>query len=163
MVGWARLKTCWAYSCPMSANWVSWDGVQSTVAPTSRRIVWPVNVGRSVAMAGRSTPFRTPSRKNAVTTVAPVFPALMMATASPFLTSSVPTQIEESRLRRTTCEGCSCISTRWEAWCTVKPGRSPTPCRRSSALSSVSSPTRTTSTPYSRTANAAPSTSEAGA
>src|SRR2546422_5938540 len=47
-----------------------------------------------------------------------LFPALMMATASPFLTSSVPTQIEESRLRRTTCEGCSCISTRWEAWCT---------------------------------------------
>src|SRR4026208_1857177 len=75
----------------------------------------PVSVGRLVAIAGRSTPFVSPSTKNDATMLAPVFPGLTTALASPLLTNSVATQIEESLFFRATVAGDSCISTTCEA------------------------------------------------
>ena len=43
--------------------------------------------------------------------LAPVLPGLTMALASPVLTNSVATQIDESRFLRATAAGDSCIST----------------------------------------------------
>jgi hypothetical protein len=78
-------------------------------------IAVPVRVGRLVAIAGRSTPFVSPSTKNDATMLAPVFPELTTALASPLLTSSVAIQIEEFRFLRATVAGDSCISTTCEA------------------------------------------------
>jgi len=49
-----------------------------------------------VAIAGRSQPFKRESNKVAAVIWAPVLPAEIMASASPFLTRSVATQIELS-------------------------------------------------------------------
>src|ERR1041385_6838306 len=78
-------------------------------------IAVPVRVGKLVAIAGRSTPFVNPSKKNDATMLAPVLPGLTTALASPLLTNSVAIQIEESRFLRATAAGDSCIATTCEA------------------------------------------------
>ena len=69
-----------------------------------------------VAIAGRSTPLINPSTKNEATMLAPVFPGLTTASASPDFTNSVATQMDESRFFRATVAGDSCISTTCGAW-----------------------------------------------
>src|SRR3990170_2842912 len=75
-------------------------GFGSMFAPTSRRIVRPLRFGSTTAIAGRSTPARTPSVNMAIAIAAPVLPAEMKASASPSRTSSAATRIDESRFRR---------------------------------------------------------------
>ena len=93
----------------------------------------------------------------AMAIAAPVFPEEMNADASPSRTSDAATRIDESRFRRRAWDGCSPISTTWEACRTVM-GSGPTRWRASSRSMVAWSPTRTTSRPYSRAAAIAPST-----
>ena len=103
------------------------------LAPTSSRIVRPRLFGSTTAMAGRSTPGSTPIVNMAMAMAAPVFPAEMNADASPSRTSEAATRIDESRLRRRAWDGCSPISTTWEACRTVM-GSAPDPVAGELAL-----------------------------
>ena len=80
---------------------------------------------------------------------APVLPAETKAEALPSRTSSAATRSDESRLRRSACEGLSAMPTTWEAWrisTAEAPGAQPVPARASMA---VWSPTRMTEAPNS--------------
>ena len=67
-------------------------------------------------IAGRSMPGRVLSTKRAVAISAPVLPALTQASASPPLTRSMATRIEESFLPRSAVAGDSSMPTTWEVW-----------------------------------------------
>src|SRR5947199_642149 len=131
------------------------------LAPTSRRTVKRLRLGSTAAMAGRSTPRRTPTTNIATARAAPVLPAEMNALTSPSRTSSAATRNDESRLRRSACDGLSPIPTTWEAWRSSTPAAE-APSRVSSRSMAAVSPTRTTEAPNSRTAATAPSTTTAG-
>ena len=66
-------------------------------------------------MAGRSMPRSTPMTNIAMAMAAPVLPAEMKAEAWPSRTSSAAMLSEESRLRRSACDGDSAIPTTCEA------------------------------------------------
>ena len=119
---------------PITAYWARCQGFGSMLAPTSSRIVRPRLLGSTTAMAGRSTPGSTPIVNIAMAMAAPVFPAEMNAAASPSRTSEAATRIEESRLRRRACEGCSPDSTTWEA-CRTVIGKGLAPLWRASSRS----------------------------
>jgi hypothetical protein len=74
-------------------------------------MAWPLMVGITVAIAGRSMPGRVLRTKRAVAISAPVFPAETQASASPDLTRSIATRIEESFLPRNAEAGGSSIAT----------------------------------------------------
>src|SRR5437879_5794576 len=145
----------------MTANWRRCQGLGSTLAPASRRIVNLRRFGSTAAMAGRSTPGSTPITNIEIAIAAPVFPAEMRAAALPSRTSSAATLRDESRLRRRACDGLSAIPTTWEAWRISRP-RLWAPRRVTSRSTAARSPTRITDAPNSRTAATAPSTTTAG-
>ena len=100
---------------PIRAYWARFSGVESGLAPMSRstngrpaRTIW-------TASAGRSTPGSRPIRRIAAAIAAPVWPAVMIASALPFRTRSQPTRIDESFFSRRASAGCSCISMTWLA------------------------------------------------
>src|SRR2546425_6125636 len=105
----------------MTANCRRCHGLGSTLAPASRRIVNFLRFGSTAAIAGRSTPGSTPITNIEIAIAAPVFPAEIKAAALPSLTSSAATLSEESRLRRSACDGRSPMPTTWEAWRTSSP------------------------------------------
>src|SRR5881628_3697395 len=105
----------------MTANCRRCHGLGSTLAPASRRIVNFLRFGSTAAIAGRSTPGSTPITNIDIAIAAPVFPAEIKAAALPSLTSSAATLSEESRLRRSACDGRSPMPTTWEAWQTSSP------------------------------------------
>src|SRR5512146_2396227 len=92
---------------PMMPNWSRFSGLTSGLAPMSSTTHEPVAVGNITARAGRSTPRMRPRRNSAVTMAAPVFPAVTKASASPFLTRSMPTAMEfcASLCRAFICHG----------------------------------------------------------
>src|SRR5437899_657470 len=145
----------------MTANCRRCHGLGSTLAPASRRIVNFLRFGSTAAIAGRSTPGSTPITNIEIAIAAPVFPAEIKAAALPSLTSSAATLSEESRLRRSACDGRSPMPTTWEAWQTSSP-RLCAPRRVTSRSMAARSPTRMTEAPNSRTAATAPSTTTAG-
>src|SRR5262249_12797361 len=69
-----------------------------TLAPTSSRTVNPRRLGRTAAMAGRSTPGSTPMTNIEMAMAAPVLPAGTKAAASPSRTSSAAERREEAQL-----------------------------------------------------------------
>ncbi len=147
---------------PMTANWNSCSGVESTFAPRSSTCVWPVTDGSAAMIAGRSMPGRVFSTKRAVAMSAPVLPALTQACASPRLTRSMATRMDESFLLRSAWEGSSSMRTCWEACTTeirLEGGRAWRAISRSRMLLS---PTRirVSSGCSSRTRNAAGTTTE---
>ena len=90
--------------------------MESGLAPMSSRTMGPVAVIIWTASAGRSTPGRRPRRRIAAAMPAPVWPAVMTASASPRRTRSVATRIEESFFSRRARAGCSSIPTTCAAW-----------------------------------------------
>ena len=71
----------------MIANWSRCWGRHSTLAPASSSTAGRSRVGMVVASAGRSTPGIIPNAPYAAITVAPVWPALNKAAASPRATT----------------------------------------------------------------------------
>ena len=121
----------------------------------------PFTVGSIPQRAGRSIPGMRFRMSTAEAIVAPVFPALTTASASPRFTSSVATPMDVSVRRRSSDDGCSCISTTSRASTTVIPGRGAVP---SAARTDSSRPTRTMSaTPPSARYSNAPRTISSGA
>ena len=100
-----------AKTWPMRAYWRRCQGLGSTLAPTSRSTVRARLLGSTTAMAGRSTPGRSPRVNMAMAMAAPVFPADTKAPAWPSRTSSAATRREESRFRRRAWDGDSSIPT----------------------------------------------------
>ena len=78
--------------------------------------VWPCTEGTAVMIAGRSTLGSILRTKRAVAIRAPVLPALTQAWASPLLTRSMATRMDESFLPRRALEGDSSIATVCEVW-----------------------------------------------
>src|SRR3990170_4288269 len=145
----------------MTAHWKRWRGLGSTLAPASMSTVKPDRLGSAAAMAGRSTPGRTPMTYMPMAMAAPVLPAETRAWHSPSLQSSAATRREESRLRRSACDGGSAMPTTCVAWRTVI-GRSCALRRTISRSTAALSPTSTEASPNSRAAVTAPSTTTAG-
>src|SRR5262245_17160448 len=112
-------------------------------------------------MAGRSTPGSRPITYIPMAMAAPVLPADTRAWHSPSLQSSAATRSDESRLRRSACEGGSAMPTTWLAWRTAT-GRSCALRRKISRSTADLSPTSTDASPNSRAAVTAPSTTTAG-
>jgi hypothetical protein len=96
---------------------------------------------------------------------APVLPMVTNASASPFFTRSMPMAIEffASLLRafKTSFSPLSSIVNASGAW-TIRMGRLPAFCASNMGLMIASLPTKMISTPYSRAACTAPSTSGVG-
>ena len=85
--------------------------MQSTAAPPSTRICGcEPGTGTGTAIAGRATPLIRPIRRSAAAIVAPVLPALTMASALPSRTSSAHTTTDASFFVRTAA-GASSIAT----------------------------------------------------
>src|SRR5439155_3696087 len=83
---------------PMIANCSRCEGLQSTLAPTSRSTAaLPCEVGKTAASAGLSTPCNIPSTIFTVVITAPVLPALITPSAFPGCTRRAATRMEESR------------------------------------------------------------------
>ena len=159
--GLSRPRMSRAYTWPMTANCKRCSAFGSTFAPASIRIVNLRRFGRTAAIAGRSTPGRTPMTNIAIAIAAPVLPAEMKAEALPSLTSSAATRKDESRLRRSACDGLSAIPTTCEAW-RISRATLCASSRTTSRLIAERSPTRMTAAPNSRTAATAPSTTTRG-
>src|SRR5262245_5461999 len=100
-------------------------------------------VGSTDTSAGRSIPGSVRSTKCAVAMRAPVSPALTAASASPLLTRSMATRIDESFLRLTAVAGDSSMATT-SAACRTRTRGDPPPRRRSSASIASRRPTSTT-------------------
>ena len=145
-------------AAPMCACWMRWVGRESAVAPTSRRMVGPRSlVATTMPSAGRAMPGTRPRRRRAAVRVAPVFPAVTKASASPSLTSFMPTLMEASGFAFTaSIVSCMAITSGASTTRTFS-GASP-----SSALTSASRPTRRSSTSSRRAASSAPLTTSAG-
>src|SRR2546425_3620662 len=88
-----------------------YSGLESTLAPTSRKYAKPSCVGTIDPSAGRSTPLMRPWIKSAAAMTAPELPAETQPSARPVLQIRAHTAIEESGLLRTACAGCSSIAT----------------------------------------------------
>ena len=157
--GSATPSTRSAKIAPIRAYWTRFSGVESGLAPMSRRTTGPLAVIIWTASAGRSTPGSRPRRRTAAAIPAPVCPAVTTASAWPFLTRSTATRIDESFFSRSASAGCSSMPTTWLAWTIeVFGGSSPAMPRRI-----VSSPTRITrSAGYARAWSRAPRTTSEG-
>src|SRR5829696_3894173 len=125
---------------PICANWARFSAVESGLAPMSRSTNGLPALTIWIASAGRSTPFRRPSRRTAAAIPAPVWPAVTTASASPRRTRSVATRMVASFFSRSAIAGCSSMPTTWLAW-TIRTlgGRSP-----ASRMMTAVSPTRMT-------------------
>ena len=133
-----------AKSAPMWAYWTRFSGDESGLAPMSSSTRGPVSVTIWIASAGRSTPGARPSRSTAAAMPAPVWPAVITASARPRLTSSQATRIEASFFSRRAIAGCSCISMTWAAASMVTLAGSLAPAN---AVMRSGMPTRISSSP----------------
>ena len=111
--GSATPSTRSAKIAPIRAYWTRFSGVESGLAPMSRRTTGPFAVIIWTASAGRSTPGSRPRRRTAAAIPAPVCPAVTTASAWPFLTRSTATRIDESFFSRSASAGCSSMPTTW--------------------------------------------------
>ena len=93
----------------MAANCTRYSGLESTLAPTSRKYAKPFRVGMIEPSAGRSTPRIRPCTNSAVAMIAPELPAEIHPSARPSLQSLAHTLMDESGLERTAWAGCSSI------------------------------------------------------
>ena len=153
-----------AYTSPITANWTKCWGLHSIFAPaSSRQARCPPEVGTTVTMAGRSTPFKRPKLVTAKASTAPELPALTTAPASPDLTCLKAIWSEDSCLLRSAATGESPIVIVWDACWMVRSEDSFSRAWASSRVIISRLPTRSTSIPYSRTAWTAPSTTARGA
>src|SRR4051794_2205584 len=146
----------------MRANCTSHSGAASIVAPASIR-TWGCcpGTGMGTAIAGRAIPLIRPMRSSAAAIAAPVFPALIIASASPSRTACAQRTTEASFSRRTAAAGSSSIAmTSRQSTTTVPSGTTPS---GTWARISSSRPYRRTSTSSSVAAASAPATISAGA
>ena len=79
----------------------------------------PARVGKVVTIAGRSTPGSRPSTSVPQAIMAPEFPAETTASASPALTRSKQTRIEDFFFCFTAMDGASCMVMTSGAWRTT--------------------------------------------
>ena len=79
----------------MAARLIRWASSPPMLAPTSSTIDSPRSVGHSAAIAGRSMPAMVFRLKRAMAISAPVLPAETTASASPFLTASMASHIDD--------------------------------------------------------------------
>ena len=109
--GVATPSTCSLKIAPIRAYWARFSGLESGLAPMSRRTSVPPSATSWTARAGRSTPGSRPSLRTAAAMPAPVWPAVTTASAWPRFTSSVATRIELSFFsRRARAGSCSSMS-----------------------------------------------------
>ena len=116
--------TCGLTACtncePMMANCNKCSGVLSMLAPKSNtQVKPPSDVGKNLAIAGRSMPSMVFKTNFAVAINAPVLPADTAASAKPSFTWLMATRIEESFLWRKALRGSSSMSTTSEACITL--------------------------------------------
>ena len=156
-------RTTRAYAVPIAANCNRGCARHSTFAPESSSTAPHPAVGIVVASAGRSTPRRRPNARCAASIVAPVFPALKSATASPLATMPAATRTAARGLRRNAAAGDSCMPIVSGASTTVTSNLAASSCRRSSSRSNSRAPTRITPRSRCRAATSAPSTILRGA
>ena len=89
------------------------------VAPRSSTTESPRVVGQIAAIAGRSMPGSMRRQNRAIAISAPVLPADTATSASPFLTASIASHIDEVlRPRRSAWLGLSCMLTATSVWMT---------------------------------------------
>ncbi len=89
------------------------------VAPRSSTTESPRAVGHTAANAGRSIPGSMRRQNRAIAISAPVLPAETATSASPFLTASMASHIDEVlRPRRSAWLGLSCMLTATSVWMT---------------------------------------------
>ena len=89
------------------------------VAPRSSTTESPRAVGHIAAIAGRSMPGSMRRQNRAIAISAPVLPAETATSASPFLTASIASHIDEVlRPRRSAWLGLSCMLTATSVWMT---------------------------------------------
>ena len=78
-------------------------------------------VGHTAAIAGRSMPGSVRRQNRAIAISAPVLPAETATSASPFLTASIASHIDETlRPRRSAWLGLSCMLTATSVWITLR-------------------------------------------
>src|SRR5712692_3501918 len=142
----------------MVANWTMYSGLESTLAPTSRKYANPFLMGTIEPNAGRSTPLMRPWMNSAVAMIAPELPAEIQPSARPSLQRRAHTAIDESGFDRTACAGCSSIAITCVEGQSVKRG-----CLSSSGCTTAGEPTTVTSIPYAASATEAPSRTCSGA
>ena len=110
------------------------------VAPRSSTTESPRAVGHIAASAGRSMPGNMRRQNRAIAASAPVLPAETATSASPFLTASIASHIDEVlRPRRSAWLGLSCMLTATSVWMTRETAFS-AGCLASSASISARSP-----------------------
>ena len=134
----------------MTANCRRCSAVQLTLAPRSSMQTRSLTVGRNEAMAGRSIPGIIFSTNREIAIKAPVLPALTHASATPSLTRLTATRIDELRLPRSACAGCSSIATTSLAGFTLSRSDSLAPWWRNSRSIASCRPTRMIETSSSR-------------
>src|SRR5882672_3344966 len=163
--GVGRPSTSRAYTAPRCAKPTSSRASQSTLAPASSTRTGCVAVGNRAPIAARCTPAWSRSSSVLAAITAPVFPAEMKASDSPFFWSVRPTAIEERGLPRIAASGFSPIPTASGASTMSMRERSTPGVRPSAASMSALRPTSCTrnSGGSSCSACAAPSTSTRGA
>ena len=152
-----------AYTLPITPNCLRCCGRHSTLAPTSSSTAEPRFVGTVTASAGRSTPAIMPNAACAAITVAPVWPALKSAAASPRATRSAATLMLAVGFLRSADAGESSIAITSGASTTRTRSRVISGYRASSSSSFAVGPTSVTPRSKWRAAAKAPSTIWRGA
>jgi hypothetical protein len=132
------------------------------LAPASSSTAGRSRVGIVVASAGRSTPGIIPKAACAAITVAPVWPALNSAAASPPATRAQATRIDARGLRRSV-DGASAISITSGASTISSPRSRQSSCAASASSRAAVRPTSAIWTSRWRAAATAPSTMAPGA
>src|SRR5215467_13929968 len=116
-VGRSRSNSTRAMALPMTARSTRCLASAPIVAPTSRTIDSPRKVGHNAAMAGRSIPTIVLRWNLAIAIRAPVLPAEIATSASPFLTASIAIHMDDfHRPRRNAWLGLSSIFTATSVW-----------------------------------------------
>ena len=116
-VGRSRSNSTLAIALPMTASATRWCASPPIVAPRSSTTESPRRVGHTAAIAGRSMPGSMRRLNRAIAISAPVLPADTATSASPFLTASIASHIEEVlRPRRSAWLGLSSMLTATSVW-----------------------------------------------
>ena len=104
---------------PITASAIRCCASPPMVAPRSSITESPRAVGQIAAIAGRSMPGSMRRQNRAIAISAPVLPAETATSASPFLTASIASHIDEVlRPRRSAWLGLSCMLTATSVWMT---------------------------------------------
>src|SRR6476660_4159494 len=119
LVGRSMLNSTLAIALPITASRARCCASPPMVAPRSSTTESPRRVGHTAAIAGRSIPGSVRRLKRAIAISAPVLPADTATSASPFLTASIASHIEDVlRPRRNAWLGLSCMLTATSVWMT---------------------------------------------